>query len=100
MSTFGTSVRLRSAHAKEVFNSQPLDLCEAVALRPRRIEIVVFERTPVAEQLLVRLTVVECWLAQFTDPACLQRLLDFRIGTEGSRPIAQREVDLHVGQRR
>src|SRR4029453_9626066 len=90
----------RSADAEEVFNSQTLDPGEAVALLPGGVEIVVFEGTAVIEQLLVGLPIVEGWLAQFADPACLERLLHFRIGTKRTCPVPQRQVKLHVGCRR
>src|SRR4029453_17975242 len=90
----------RSADAEEMFNSQTLDPGEAVALRPGAVEVVVFERAAVTQQLLVRLPIVECWLAQFTDAAGIERLLHFWIGTKSSRPVAQRDVELHVRQRR
>jgi hypothetical protein len=76
---------------------KPLETGEAVALRSSRLEIVILERGSVLEQPLVGFSVVECGTAQFTDAGGLERLLHLGVGAEGACPIAQRQIQLHVG---
>ena len=64
------------------------------------LEVVVFERAGIAQQLLVGLAIIEGRLAELADPACVKRFLHLGIGAESVDPIAQHQVELHVGSRR
>src|SRR5215211_448418 len=83
-----------------MFNSQPLDAGEAVALGASRLDVKVLKSALVTQQLLVRLPVNQSWLTQLADAASFQRLLYLGIGAERVCPITQRQIQLHIGKRR
>src|SRR3954471_8886302 len=105
-STPATSVRVAvirlasSADAEQLLDGQPLQPGEAVALGAGAVEVVVLERRPVRQQLVMGLAVVQRRLAELGDPGGFESLLHLGVSAERLRLLAQAHVELHVGQRR
>ena len=81
-----------------MFQCEPLQTRIAVALGPSRLKIKILERRTVIKQLRIALTIIERRAAEFLHPRSLERVLHLRVSAECPRPVAQRQIQLHVGQ--
>src|SRR3954447_4007600 len=89
-----------SADPEEVLDGVALDAGEAVALGSGGLRIVILECVPVGEQLGVVLAWLQGRQIQVGDAGLGECFLDPRVGPEGLRPLAQGDVQLHIGERR
>ena len=71
-----------SAGAQHVFDGKPLQAGESVTLGAGPVDVEVFERAAVLQQLVVRLTLSQGRLGQLGYPGGLQRFLHLRVGPE------------------
>ena len=81
-----------------MFQREPLQTRIAVALGTSRLKIIILERRTVIEQLLIALSIIERRATEFLDAGSLERVLHLRISAKCPRPVAQRQIQLHVGQ--